>query len=36
MFGDFGHGLIMMLAGLAFIYYEKIIYGMKIKDEVSS
>ncbi|KAI6177526.1 V-type proton ATPase subunit a [Aphelenchoides bicaudatus] len=34
MFGDFGHGLIMMLAGLAFIYYEKIIYGMKIKDEI--
>lgn len=36
MFGDFGHGFIMMLSGLALIYYEKIIYGMKVKNEVTA
>ncbi|KAI6202062.1 V-type proton ATPase subunit a [Aphelenchoides besseyi] len=34
MFGDLGHGLIMTLAGLAFIYYERRINTLKIKDEI--
>ncbi|CAD5218970.1 unnamed protein product [Bursaphelenchus okinawaensis] len=34
MFGDFGHGLIMALAGLTFIYFEKRINAAKIKDEI--
>ncbi|KAH7725553.1 v-type proton ATPase subunit a isoform 4 [Aphelenchoides avenae] len=34
MFGDFGHGLIMVMAGLAFIKHEKKIQRMHIKDEI--
>ncbi|CAD5224728.1 unnamed protein product [Bursaphelenchus xylophilus] len=34
MFGDFGHGLIMALAGLTFIYFEQKIKAAKIKDEI--
>uniref|UniRef100_A0A915DBS8 V-type proton ATPase subunit a n=1 Tax=Ditylenchus dipsaci TaxID=166011 RepID=A0A915DBS8_9BILA len=34
MFGDLGHGIILLLAGLAFIRYEKVILEMRIKDEI--
>lgn len=34
MFGDFGHGVILLLAGISFLYYEKRIKEMRIKDEV--
>lgn len=34
MFGDVGHGLIMFLAALAFIAYEKKIEAARINDEV--
>jgi vacuolar-type H+-ATPase subunit I/STV1 len=34
MFGDFGHGMIMALAGFILIYYEKYIYSLKVKNEV--
>jgi vacuolar-type H+-ATPase subunit I/STV1 len=34
MFGDVGHGLIMFLAALAFIFFEKKIESARIKDEV--
>ncbi|RCN43114.1 hypothetical protein ANCCAN_10902 [Ancylostoma caninum] len=34
MFGDSGHGIIMFLAALAFVVFEKKLIAMKIKDEV--
>lgn len=34
MFGDFVHGIILLLVGIAFVYYEKRIKEMRIKDEV--
>lgn len=34
MFGDSGHGIIMLLAALAFVVFEKKLIAMKIKDEV--
>lgn len=34
MFGDVGHGLIMVLGALAFILFEDKIAKSKIKDEV--
>ena len=34
MFGDAGHGLIMLLCALCFIYKEKQIEAARITDEV--
>jgi len=34
MFGDFGHGLLLFLAGITLILSEKRIIGMRIKEEV--
>ncbi|KAK5971457.1 V-type proton ATPase subunit a, partial [Trichostrongylus colubriformis] len=34
MFGDSGHGIIMLLAALAFVVFEKKLISMKIKDEI--
>ncbi|KAI1715648.1 v-type ATPase subunit family domain-containing protein [Ditylenchus destructor] len=34
MFGDLGHGIILLLAGLSFILYEKKVQEMRIKDEI--
>jgi V-type H+-transporting ATPase subunit a len=34
MFGDVGHGVIMMLAGLFFILKEKALEAKRINDEV--
>uniref|UniRef100_A0AC34GPR7 V-type proton ATPase subunit a n=1 Tax=Panagrolaimus sp. ES5 TaxID=591445 RepID=A0AC34GPR7_9BILA len=34
MFGDVGHGLVLVLAALAFIYYEKMILSRRIRDEI--
>ncbi|CAJ0604918.1 unnamed protein product [Cylicocyclus nassatus] len=34
MFGDSGHGIIMFLAALAFVVFEKKLISMKIKDEI--
>uniref|UniRef100_A0AC35FMI1 V-type proton ATPase subunit a n=2 Tax=Panagrolaimus sp. PS1159 TaxID=55785 RepID=A0AC35FMI1_9BILA len=34
MFGDVGHGLVLILAALAFIYYEKMILSRRIRDEI--
>nr|CBI70492.1 vacuolar ATPase a subunit [Haemonchus contortus] len=34
MFGDSGHGIIMLLAALAFVIFEKKLIAMKIKDEI--
>nr|CAD2180426.1 unnamed protein product [Meloidogyne enterolobii] len=34
MFGDFGHGLLLFLAGITLILSEKRIIGMRIKEEI--
>ncbi|KJH48051.1 V-type ATPase subunit family protein [Dictyocaulus viviparus] len=34
MFGDSGHGIVMLLAALTFIVFEKKLISMKIKDEI--
>ncbi|VDD92285.1 unnamed protein product [Enterobius vermicularis] len=34
MFGDAGHGIIMFLAALMFVIFEKKLISMKIKDEI--
>uniref|UniRef100_A0A8R1HVP5 V-type proton ATPase subunit a n=1 Tax=Caenorhabditis japonica TaxID=281687 RepID=A0A8R1HVP5_CAEJA len=34
MFGDAGHGIIMLLAASAFVIFEKKLISMKIKDEI--
>uniref|UniRef100_A0A1I7T9E3 V-type proton ATPase subunit a n=1 Tax=Caenorhabditis tropicalis TaxID=1561998 RepID=A0A1I7T9E3_9PELO len=34
MFGDAGHGILMLLAAAAFVYFEKKLISMKIKDEI--
>ncbi|KAK6014281.1 V-type ATPase subunit family protein, partial [Ostertagia ostertagi] len=34
MFGDSGHGIIMLLAALSFVVFEKKLISMKIKDEI--
>ena len=35
MFGDTGHGIIMLLGAIGFIAFEKKIEAAKIRDEVS-
>lgn len=34
MFGDAGHGIIMLIAASAFVIFEKKLISMKIKDEI--
>uniref|UniRef100_A0A1I8APV2 V-type proton ATPase subunit a n=1 Tax=Steinernema glaseri TaxID=37863 RepID=A0A1I8APV2_9BILA len=34
MFGDAGHGIIMLLAALSFVVFEKKLEALKIKDEI--
>ncbi|CAL2033061.1 unnamed protein product [Caenorhabditis brenneri] len=34
MFGDSGHGIIMLIAAAAFVIFEKKLISMKIKDEI--
>uniref|UniRef100_A0A8L8KU62 V-type proton ATPase subunit a n=1 Tax=Heligmosomoides polygyrus TaxID=6339 RepID=A0A8L8KU62_HELPZ len=34
MFGDSGHGIIMLLAALGFVVFEKRLIALKIKDEI--
>uniref|UniRef100_A0A1I7WRL7 V-type proton ATPase subunit a n=1 Tax=Heterorhabditis bacteriophora TaxID=37862 RepID=A0A1I7WRL7_HETBA len=34
MFGDSGHGIIMLLAAISFVVFEKKLISMKIKDEI--
>ena len=35
MFGDIGHGLIMLSAALFLVFFEKRLEAIRIKDEVS-